>query len=64
MEIKELKREETKGFKVVLLKNTFSNKDFNFSVVTFLKKNNMELSRAVFDTLRKAENNFKRELGR
>ena len=63
MKSREIKRGECREIiRVILLENTFLNGDSNYSIVTILKKNEMELSREVFDTLRKAENKFEKEI--
>ena len=59
METKEIKSKETKNIRITLVKNII--KDMvNFSVITFSKKHNLEVGRDVFDTLRKAENYYRR----
>ena len=60
MEQEILNEKETKNLKVSLIKNTIR-KEVNFSIVSFSKKHNMELSREVFDTLRKANNKYIRK---
>ena len=63
METKVIRTEESQGIIVILQENRI--KDMvNYSITTFLKENNMELSSSVFDTLRKATNKFNREIGK
>ena len=63
METKVIRTEERQGIIVILEENRI--KDMvNYSITTFLKENNMELSSSVFDTLRKANNKFNREIGK
>jgi len=45
---------------ISLKKNTIENKN-NYSVISESLKRNLELSRQVFDTLRKAKNKFNKE---
>ena len=46
---------------ISLKKNTIENEN-NYSVVSYSLKRNLELSRQVFDTLRKAKNKFNKEI--
>jgi len=60
METKIIRKMEGEFIVYSLYKNTFKDGDFNFNVIEFSKKHDLELSNDVFDTLRKANNYLKR----
>lgn len=60
METNIIKKKESKNIEIRLIKNTFSNDNYNFSVVTFSKKYNIETGRKVFDTELTALNYYKK----
>lgn len=58
MKTEKIKSKETKNIRLTLMKNIFNDGDFNFSVLAFSKKHNIETGSIVFDTKRKALNYF------